>query len=242
MGEAQVAAADKRLHDGSRRENDAIRSVVDRPALGAYRKGAPQEEGHTNSRIPNGPALGAYRYRPPWRPDTGEPKSFFDYRRHFLAFLEEKARAADERLVATLRKENRKAEQAREVEQARREVHFAKMNWCDAHGRHQERLEGLDTQIRGFSASRARQLASAPPSYLVAKIGEPHGRQDLEWRRAAGAIESYRARWGIEDEVQALPAPTRAAEAHHQLVQEQLVELGYSAGIDCIRSHESLQR
>jgi hypothetical protein len=79
-------------------------------------------------------------------------------------------------------------------------------------------------------------LASAPPSYLAAEIGEPQGRLDLEWRRAAGEIESYRARWGIEDEVQALPAPTRAAEAHRQLVREQLVELGYSAGIDGIRS------
>jgi hypothetical protein len=78
-------------------------------------------------------------------------------------------------------------------------------------------------------------LASAPPSYLVAEIGEPQGRQDLEWRRATRAIESYRARWGIEDHEQALPASTRAADAHRQMVQEQLVDLGYSAGIDGIR-------
>jgi hypothetical protein len=236
MGEVQAASANKRLRDGGRRENYTKPSGFDRPALGAYRKGSLGEEGHTNSRIPNGPALGAYRYRPPWRPDIGEAKSFFDYRRHQLALLEEQARAADERLVARLRRENRHAELAREAEQARRKAHFAHMNWGDAHGRHQERLDGLDTQIRGLSGSRARRLASAPPFYLVAEIGESRGREDLEWRRAAGEIESYRARWGIEDQEQALPAPTRAAEAHRQLVREQLVELGYSAGIDGIRS------
>jgi hypothetical protein len=235
MGDAKAATAAKRLRDGGRRENDSKRGIFDRPSLGAYRKRTPQGEGHSNSRIRNGPALGAYRYRPPWRPDMGEAKSFFDYRRHYLTLLEEQARAADERLVARLREENRQAELAREAEQARRETHFAKMNWADAHVRHQERLEGLDTQIRGLSANRAGQLASAPPSYLVAEIGEPQGGQDFEWRRAAGEIESYRARWGIEDHEQALPAPTPAAEAHRQMVQEQLVELGYSAGVDGIR-------
>jgi hypothetical protein len=236
MGEVQAAAADKRLRDSDHRENESKRSIFDRPALGAYRKGSPGEEGHTNSRIPNGPALGAYRYRPPWRPEIGEARTFFGYRSHYVRLLEEQARAADERLVARLREENRQAELAREAEQSRQGAHFARMNWDDAHGRHHERLDALDAQIRGLSGSRARQLATAPPSYLVAEIGAPQGGQDLDWRRAAGEIVSYRARWGIEDHEQALPAPTRAAEAHRQMVQEQLVELGYSAAIDGIRS------
>jgi hypothetical protein len=141
MGEVQAAPADERLRDGGRRENDTQRSVLDRPALGAYRKRTPQEDGHTNSHIPNWSALGAYRYRPPWQPDNGEVKTFFGYRSHFLTLLEEQARASDERLLARLRMENRQAELAREVEQARREAHYARMNWGDAHGVHQERLD-----------------------------------------------------------------------------------------------------
>jgi hypothetical protein len=106
--------------------------------------------------------------------------------------------------------------------------------WPDAHGPQLERLDALDAQIRQLSTAWSGELAGAPPSYLVTEIGRPHGSDDHGWRRAASEIESYRARWGIEDHEHALPAPARAAEAHRETVRERLVDLGYSVGIDGI--------
>ena len=90
----------------------------------------------------------------------------------------------------------------------------------------------MDAQIRQIGAMRGRELAGAPPSYLLAELGPPSGIGDDTWHQATGEIESYRARGGIEDQGEALPAPTVPAETHLHAVREQLVDLGYLVGID----------
>ena len=82
------------------------------------------------------------------------------------------------------------------------------------------------------SAARARELSNSPPGYLIAEIGEPTGKGDIDWQQAAGEIESYRARWAIDYGDDALPTPTPLAKPHRDAVRESLVALGFSVGID----------
>jgi hypothetical protein len=106
--------------------------------------------------------------------------------------------------------------------------------WPDTHSPQLDRLAVLDAQIRHLGAVRGRELSGDPPSYLVAELGEPTGSNDRSWQEAAGEIESYRARWGIENKLDALPDYGRAANAHRQGVRNQLVDLGYSVGVEGI--------
>jgi hypothetical protein len=106
--------------------------------------------------------------------------------------------------------------------------------WIDTHNRQLERLATLDAQIRHLSAAQGRQLADSPPHYLVAELGEPNGSNDGCWQQAAGEIESYRGRWGIEDQEHALPTLSGAAEIHRRALHDQLAELGYSPALDGI--------
>jgi conjugative relaxase-like TrwC/TraI family protein len=104
--------------------------------------------------------------------------------------------------------------------------------WTEAHRVHLDRLGSLDAQIRHLGIGRGRELADSPPTYLVAELGEPNGRNDPMWQQAASEIESYRARWGIDDQRQALPRLGRGADVHRQAVCNQLVDLGYSVGVE----------
>jgi hypothetical protein len=104
--------------------------------------------------------------------------------------------------------------------------------WTEAHRRQLDRLGSLDAQIRHLSVARGRELAGSPPPYLVSELGEPTGGNDRSWEHAVGEIESYRARWGIEDREDALPILSEVAEPHRQAVHDHLFELGYSVGLD----------
>jgi hypothetical protein len=106
--------------------------------------------------------------------------------------------------------------------------------WTEAHRPQLERLGSLDAQIRHLGAARGRELAGSPPTYLIADLGEPTGPSDRNWQQAAGEIESYRARWGIDDETEALPTLSRGAAAHREVVRDQLIGLGYGVGVDGI--------
>jgi conjugative relaxase-like TrwC/TraI family protein len=106
--------------------------------------------------------------------------------------------------------------------------------WPDTHSPQLDRLAVLDTRIGHLGAARGRELTGDPPSYLIAELGEPSGSMDRSWQQAAREIESYRARWGIEDNGEALPAQGRLADSHRQAVQAQLVDLGYTVGVEGI--------
>jgi hypothetical protein len=106
--------------------------------------------------------------------------------------------------------------------------------WPDTHAPQLNRVAALDAQIRHLSAARGRELSGSSPTYLVAELGEPNGRNDHTWQHAAGEIESYRARWGVEDPQEPLPSLSRGAEIHRLAVRDQLADLGYSLGTDGI--------
>jgi hypothetical protein len=106
--------------------------------------------------------------------------------------------------------------------------------WPETHSSQLDRLAALDGQIRRLGEARGRELTRCPPTYLVAELGEPTGSTDRIWQQAAGEIESYRARWGIEDQEEALPTRGRLTDRHREVVRDQLIDLGYAVGVEGI--------
>ena len=95
-------------------------------------------------------------------------------------------------------------------EEALRAAHDSRQAWLDRHDVELRDAAGL-VQRGGADVHRRAQAAEfAAPHYLMAAIGErpgdPAGRR--AWRAGALAIESYRARYGIDDPLDAFgPAP-----------------------------------
>jgi hypothetical protein len=68
-----------------------------------------------------------------------------------------------------------------------------------AHDRERRRLQGLDRAIQRRTRAAGRAAEIDRPRQLIAILGEPPTSIDARqrWRAAAGAIEAYHARWGV---------------------------------------------
>jgi hypothetical protein len=92
--------------------------------------------------------------------------------------------------------------------------------WLSEHRVEVKELAGLEFEIGRRTRLAGRAAEVDRPDHLVALLGEPP--VDLEgrdrWRRAAGAIESYSARWGVA------PALSVAG-AHDALAADHAVHL-----------------
>jgi hypothetical protein len=67
-------------------------------------------------------------------------------------------------------------------------------------------LRDLDSQLRHHSRVRIAQLATEPPSYLTAALGDSplDGQPRARWLTTATDIEEYRLRWNVTDPRDAL--------------------------------------
>ena len=100
--------------------------------------------------------------------------------------------------------------------QAGREV------WLEAHRRDLERWASLDAAANWRREALAVGVELAPTRAVADWLGPapPDDASRRRWREAAGAIEAYRARWGLADEPVARspaldPAWSRARQADH---------------------------
>ena len=89
-------------------------------------------------------------------------------------------------------------------------------SWEAGHRALLDRVAILDRAIAVRAALAGHAAEVDRPSHLVALLGEPpvglEGRE--RWREAAGAVESYRARWEV-DEADCLEPPDLPSQATH---------------------------
>src|SRR5207244_11270832 len=88
-----------------------------------------------------------------------------------------------------------------------------------------DRLSSIARRIESGLARHLRDVGREPPAYLVAALGPvpDHRRRAAAWWRGARAVETYRARAGVDDEASALGAEPIDAPLARQWEQTQSV-------------------